>query len=480
MLLFDGVFSQVMAALTGGAILVGFALSMSASNKVIGLIAAIGPLTQLLQIPAIVLVERVRRRKAVVLVVSTLGRASWLAAAAIPFVVAPELRVLALLIALCLYFSGAAIANSAYNSWKRDLVPDPVMGRYFAHRLTIATAAGALVTLGAGLFVDHGQSLFADPRHVFSPMLLLGGLAGLGGVLFLGRIPEPPMAPPESTSLVGLLTEPLRETNFRRLLMFLGSWNFAINLAAPFFSVYMLVRLHLPMTWVLGLSVVSQLANVSFFAIWGRLADRLGHKSVLGLSGSLFVASIAMWPFTTLPERYTLTVPLLLVIHALAGMSTAGVTLAAASITLKLAPRGKATAFLATNALISGVAATLAPALGGLMADGLALRRLTLQLSWSGSESHSLMFRALDLSGLDFLFVGAVVLGLYALHRLLAVEEVGEVVDGEPAVELYSEIRRAMSHISHVAGVRRLTYFPYALLRKRSGGRVGTSPQTGD
>lgn len=37
---------------------------------------------------------------------------------------------------------------------------------------------------------------------------------------------------------------------------------------------------------------------------------------------------------------------------------------------MKLAPRGKATAFLAVNALISGTAATLAPIISGLLADG--------------------------------------------------------------------------------------------------------------
>lgn len=46
-------------------------------------------------------------------------------------------------------------------------------------------------------------------------------------------------------------------------------------------------------------------------------------------------------------------------IHAMASMSTAGVMLCSANIALKLAPHGKATAYLAENALISGVTATM-------------------------------------------------------------------------------------------------------------------------
>ncbi len=469
LLLLDGVSSQVMGALTGGALLVAFALKLGASNKVIGLIAAVGPLTQLLQLPAIVLVERLRQRKALVVLASLVGRVFWVAVAAIPFVVPPPYRVAALLGSLTIYFATSSFANAAYNSWKRDLVPDAVMGRYYARRLSIATAAGAAVTLGSGFFVDHGERWLGDPLLVFAPLFLAGGLSGLLGVAFLGRIPEPRMSLEPGRSIRDILAEPLRDENFRKLLVFLASWNFAINLAAPFFAVYMLSRLGMSMAWVLGLSVVSQVANVLVFRIWGRMADRIGNRSVLSLSGSLFILSIGLWPFTTLPERYVLTIPLLLAIHLLAGISTAGVNLCAGGITLKLAPRGKATAFLATNALTSGVAATLAPVLAGVMADALAADRLGIELQWESPAVGQAFLTALDLRGLDFLFVIAVVFGVYSLHRLLAVREVGVIEEGEAAAELYGEMRRAVRHVSNVAGLRRLTWFPYALLRRRPG-----------
>ena len=63
-LLFEGVCSQVMDTLTSGAFLVAFALLMGASNTVVGLLAAVSPLTQLLQIPAIYLVDQTPSRKA--------------------------------------------------------------------------------------------------------------------------------------------------------------------------------------------------------------------------------------------------------------------------------------------------------------------------------------------------------------------------------------------------------------------------------
>ncbi len=53
MLVYDGACFQIMSVLTGGAFLVAFALLLGAPNIVIGVLAAAGPLTQMLQIPAI-------------------------------------------------------------------------------------------------------------------------------------------------------------------------------------------------------------------------------------------------------------------------------------------------------------------------------------------------------------------------------------------------------------------------------------------
>ena len=49
-----------MLTITGGVFLVTFALKMVASNLVIGLLAAIPPLAQLIQIPSVYLVEKYR------------------------------------------------------------------------------------------------------------------------------------------------------------------------------------------------------------------------------------------------------------------------------------------------------------------------------------------------------------------------------------------------------------------------------------
>lgn len=475
MLVLDGVCSQTMGVFTGGAFLVAFALLLGASNTVIGLLAAIGPLTQILQIPTIFLVERVALRKVLVVTSSFLSRLAWPVVAALPWFAAANERVAVLLVCLLAYFALGTVSGCAFNSWMRDLVPRDEMGRYFGKRLAVMTSVGAVLTVAAGFWVDWGTRSFASEFSVYSVLFLSGAVFGLVGVFFLSRIPEPKMRVESTAGIFAVIREPFRMRNFRQLLVFLGSWNFAINLAAPFFVVYMITRLHMSMAFVLAFSVMSQVVNVVFLRIWGRLADRFSNKSVLGVSGPLFVLSILLWPFLTLPEKHMLTIPLLVVIHVLAGMSTAGVTLCSGNIALKLAPQGRATSFLAVNALVNGVAATVAPIIAGIAADGVAGEQLTVSLRWIATDAGITRFEAaaIALRGLDFVFVVAVLLGLYALHRLLALREEGEVEEEVVATELYGEVRKAFRHLSNVAGLRHLTYFPYMKLMEIVGrGRV--------
>ena len=101
-----------------------------------------------------------------------------------------------------------------------------------------------------------------------------------------------PPAPETGRSALSVILEPLRDRNFRRLFRFLVMWNFALNLAVPFFAVYMLTRLGLPLPMVIGFTVLSQITNVLFARVWGAMADRMGSKTVMSLSASLYLLVI--------------------------------------------------------------------------------------------------------------------------------------------------------------------------------------------
>ena len=115
----DGVASQAMGILTGGAFLIAFAIELGASNLVIGLIAAVGPLTQLVQLPAIFLVERVRHRRAIVVVAASLNRLCWLLIATIPFLLGPRAGLLVLLVSMAMGSAFGAVSRRVDGRFER-------------------------------------------------------------------------------------------------------------------------------------------------------------------------------------------------------------------------------------------------------------------------------------------------------------------------------------------------------------------------
>jgi len=367
----DGLATQAMLTLTGGVFLVTFALKMGASNLIIGLLAAIPPLAQLIQIPSVYLVEKYRSRRSITTYASLISKVFLFFVGCIPILFSQDLWVTLLVAVMVLRSAFISLGACSWNSWMRDLVPQDQIGTFFSRRMSLARALDIPLALAAGMYIDYWRKHLADHELFgYSTLFFMGFSVGLIGVYYISRTPEPSMGEVESLPrFFTLIVKPFRDNNFKNLITFMGSWNFAVNLAAPFFTVYMLKRLEMDLSLIIALTVLSQVMNIAFLQTWGRVADRFSHKSVLAVSGPLFIISILAWTFTTMPEKYVLTLPLLVIIHMVMGISTAGVTLASATIGLKLAPRGEATSYLAANSLVNSLAAGIAPVLGGLFAD---------------------------------------------------------------------------------------------------------------
>ncbi|MFC1604607.1 MFS transporter [Planctomycetota bacterium] len=465
----DGVASQAMGILTGGAFLVAFAVKLEASNLVIGLLAAIGPLSQLLQLPAILLVEKVRNRRAITVFSAALSRLCWLLVALIPFIFSAKIGLAFLLFAMALAGALGAISGCSWNSWMRDLIPQNVLGSFFSKRMRIATGVGIALSIVAAVYLDYWKKFLPDHEiQGYSILFFAGFLAGIVGLYFLAKTPEKSMLPPaEKVKILRLLGLPFKDENFRKLIAFMCSWNFAVNLAGPFFMVYMLKRLGLSMSFIIGLSIVSQVMNFVFLKIWGKYTDRFSNKSVLAVCGPLFIFAILAWTFTTMPEKYFLTIPLLIAIHVVMGLSSAGVALASGNISMKLAPEGQATAYLATNTIVNSVAAGIAPILGGKFADFFSGRELAWTLEYT-SPGGKLALSTLNLQQWDFFFALAFLIGLYSLHRLSMVKEEGEVGEKVVTQELVAEVRSQVRILSSVEGLRQMVSFPFSVIRNIS------------
>jgi MFS family permease len=429
----EGGFSIGFFSITTSGFLAAFALALGANNLQIGILAALPFAMQVIQIPSIWLIERIRRRKLIAVSSWFTAQLLWIPMALIPlFMDVPGKGAISVLL-LLMTFRGifSAVCNTAWNGWIRDLIPQTILGQFFSRRLALATAMGMLFSLGAAFFVDFWEEQMVTEEMIlgYVYVFLFGAIfLGLASPVMMSLIPEPLMqpVPVPHISLTERLLAPLRDRNFRRLLQFLLFWGFASNLAIPFFAVYMLVRLGFPLAWVIGFSILSQVFNIVFLRVWGHYVDRFGSKAVLSVCVSIYLLVILGWIFTTMPEQYFLTIPLIFILHIFMGIATAGVNITVATIGLKLAPQGESTSYLAGASLAVNIGAGLGPLCGGFLADFFIRRQLNLTLSWISPE-NIIEMPALSIIGYDFLFAIAFVLGLTTLSMLAAIREEGEV-----------------------------------------------------
>lgn len=463
LLVLEAAFSSGGGALTTGVILTAFALHLGASNVMIGMLASAPFLAQLLQLPAILLVERLRQRKRIAVISSVVGRLMLGVMAATAFFTGtvPLQIFLAAQVVLC---GLGAIGSCAWNAWLRDLAPEKQLGQVFAKRTLWVTMINLVLGLAAAMALNLTGPGSFERDVLFASMFAAGCITGLISARIVAAMPEPVMPPPRpSVGLRAMIGEPFRDANFGRLLVFISSWQFAVNLATPFFTVYIVTQLNFDVSFVMLLNVFSQISNIFALRYWGRLSDRFSNKTVLAVCAPVYILCIVGMIGASQTADQDIAKLWLVVLHLVMGAAVAGVTLPVTNIALKLSPRGSATAYIAASAIVTAVAAGLAPILGGLLADYFTERKLGLLLSWTNPRGvHEL---PLVLTSWDFYFLLSGIIGFYAMHRLTLVTEHGEINPREMVSEMLNETMRSIRNISSVAGLRGAVTVPASLSR---------------
>ncbi|MFX0071524.1 MAG: MFS transporter [Candidatus Hermodarchaeota archaeon] len=461
----DGYTSQIMVVLSTGPFLIAFALLLGANNFFIGLIVAIPPLLQILQIFSIQLVEKRRNRRAITVSSLIFYRISIFSIALIPFIFSIQFGLIFLIIFLIAQSIFASVGHTAWASWMHDTIPTNQLGIFYSRRMILSTIISLMASLLAAIFIDfYVLNNLENQLYGYSILFFIAFLFGMISIFYISRISEPEMHKPEvNVKFLKIISEPFKDKNYRKLLIFLGIWSFALNLATPFFTVYMFKKLNFSITLIIILTIINQMTIVLFLRIWGYLIDKFSNKSILNICCPLLIICILAWTFTTLPDFYYFTIPLLIIIHIFMGISMAGILLATQNICLKLAPKGKGNPYLAVTSVVTSLALGTAPIIGGIFADYFEASELswTLQLV---SPNGSLTFKTLYLQGFDFYFLFAFFIGLISLLLLVKVRETGDVKRKVIIHELILGMKKSFRWLSSIGGVEKMVLSPKSII----------------
>jgi MFS family permease len=224
----------------------------------------------------------------------------WFAIALIPLFPGSQLGWLLFLYALQKVFE--TMREPADVALAGSLVPEKARGSYFSRLYKIVGIVGLVTTLlGVIYFRITGTVWWA-----YASIFFAGALAGLLTVWLYRRMKEPPKQP-EAKALDG---------EFRSYCIKSAFFNFAVYTGSPFFALYLLREVGLPLWLYLAAELVRILTQYVFYSTIGRLADRYGDRPVLVIGAVGTAAAIALVALVT-PERIWMIWPL----HVMLGLA---------------------------------------------------------------------------------------------------------------------------------------------------------------
>lgn len=357
--LLDGIFASCMVGLTTDYIS-PYALALKATNSQIGILSAVPNLSSsLVQLKSADLVERLKSRKKIINLFVLLHTFMLIPIIFIPYLFKWH-PVAFLIIFITLFNSLNAFAGPAWSSLMSDYVPVKRRGSYFGWRNKIFVTVAVLSAFSAG-FILH---LFK--HNVLKGFLIIFSLAFICRFIswyFLTRMYEPIFRLNKETyfSFFDFIKR-IKESNFAKFVIFVACLNFCVNLASPFFSVFMLRDLKFNyLTYTIVVTMVS-IAHIFIIDRWGRHADKIGNVKVLRLT-SLFIAILPLWWIINQNPIY------LIFIQIISGFAWAGFNLCATNFIYDVVTPEKRTRCIAYFNVCTGLALCLGALLGGSLVN---------------------------------------------------------------------------------------------------------------
>ncbi len=359
---YDGAFCCVMLGMTEQ-YLVPFALAMHASVQAIGALAAIPTLvSSWVQSFTTYWVNRFKSRKRFI-IFGVFCQACVL----LPMAVLAYLNIggkIPILIGLAvLFLSCGAVVVPAWGSLMTDHVPENSRGAYFGWRnqlLGLVTITSSLV--GGTLLYQISRF---HPLAGFTVMFTIAMAARFVSAYFLTRMEDIPHPhAPEHEFTFWMFIRRFRQSNFVRFVLFVSSITFSANIAAPFFSVFMLRDLQFNYLLYTAVILTSTLTMLRGMRIWGHHADHVGNARVLRLT-SLFLPMIPLaWVLSSYP-------PYLICIEVCSGFLWGGFNLAASNFIYDAVSPAKRVRCIGYFNAINGTALALGAVIGGYLASRL-------------------------------------------------------------------------------------------------------------
>ena len=259
---------------------------LGASATVLGVIAALGALMNIFQIPAARFVERIGYRTFVLR--GWISRSFMIGGVALvvslPLPLDESTRQILVLFLLFLFNIARGISLSGYLPWISAIVPESVRGRFLSMDQAASQAALLLTVALSAVYLQWTERASAFGA-LFAASLLLAGMS----LIYLKRIPDAPVSPAAKEGGEEVPWRAmLQHGPFLKLVIFHSMMMLALSGGGLIFIPFARDQLGCSDSKFMILHLIWGSIFVLTSLATGKMLDRVGSRPVLGLSALIF------------------------------------------------------------------------------------------------------------------------------------------------------------------------------------------------
>lgn len=365
-LLAQGALSSTFFSIGTGNFLAGYLLYLGAQPAYCAVVAALPQLGCLMQLISPFLFERMRNRKAFICGCCFAFRMGMGLAGLIPFLLPNQnTRLGAVFVLYLLAFLCAGFVTPGLDQWTMELAPKCRRGQFFAARNIFSALLNSGISLVLGWQLDRFSQQGNSATGYFVLYLCCCLLACVD-FLLLSRMDEIPCQPMAVVKLRDL-ARPLRDKTYRKIMVFLPMWFFAVNFSNAFLSVYMLQGLKMSHTAITLVATVASGAGMVGIWFWGRLADHSSWNRVMIWAGTAVGVAYLCWGLVKPGSHWAAA----LALQAFLGACSGSFSMASSNLQFSCSPREGKTLYLGVGAAVSNLAGYGAALLGASLQSAL-------------------------------------------------------------------------------------------------------------
>jgi len=257
------------------------------------------------------------------------------------------------------------IASPAWTSWMQDLVENN-RGAYFGRRNKINGFVLVISMLTAGFILDYFHK-----EQIFFGFAILFGLACIGRYIsfsFLKKQYEPKAIRDDKSYFSFFqFIKKMPSNNFGRFVIFASLTSFAVTIASPFFSVYMIKDLELSYLAFTIIILSPLISPILFLPYIGKLSDKIGTVKVMKISGFLISFVPLLWIFSIFLMKFSpfILISYLFVIELFSGFVWAAYNLSTSNFIYDAVTKQKIILCFTYFGFINSIGAFLGGFIGG-------------------------------------------------------------------------------------------------------------------